>query len=472
MKAIVFLALVAFSQAAHLFYYAGTTNSTDGGTSPTANYAIVDTNGVCTASTTASGYQMFTINSTANPGPTFYWITAIFQAVTVNVAQVQVYNGRYTPATPCGNLTFVAATSSRAPHSSVLVYLTPGFHDVVVTTTNPAAAGVFSVHADRAMWNATTSDSSPYMYIQNSGSSCSSSSSIGSYTSYTWTAATTGMIDIVMFSYNSSITTNRFTASLYNTSSANLAGLGTGNASNPVDLCATGAENFFQQTVYYETQVNKISQTGYASATFTGVPQVAGQNYTVVFTSYISFENYIYGIWTRPSLLGTLGTTQNYDRPVFGSIADGPCVNGSSQYYWFPVVFTAQYNTYVVDNGYSPTNNFDTAACLYSGNNVGAPDQSVAPAGCTANWLQCVDTGDIGPLHQLGTTPGRNYTIVQTSFSSSGGSPPANYMLWIYTGVQLGPLPITTTGVETGLLSSSASMIVASLALTFAAFFF
>jgi hypothetical protein len=281
------------------------------------------------------------------------------------------------------------------------------------------------------------------------------------------------MIDIVMFSYNASITTNRFTASLYNTSANNLAGLGTGNASNPVDLCTTGAENFFQQTVYYESTVNKISQNNFASATFTGVSQVAGQNYTVVFTSYISFENYIYGIWTRPSLLGTLGITQNYDRPSFGSIADGPCVNGSSQYYWFPIVFNAQYTTYVVDNGRSPTNDYDTAACLYSGNNVGSPDQSVAPIGCTANWLQCVDTGDIGPLHQLGTTPGRNYTIVQTSFSSSGGSPPANYMLWIYTGVQLGPLPITTTGVETGLLSSSsASMIVASLALTFAAFFF
>jgi len=473
MKVIVFLALVAFSQAAHLFYYAGTTNSTTGGTSPQANYAIVDSNGACTAGTVASGYQMFTINSTINPGPTFYWITALFQSGTVDSAQVQVYNGRFSPATPCANLTFVASSTDRAPHSSVLVYLTPGFHDVVVTTTNPASAGVFSVHADRAMWNATTTDASPYMYIQNSGSSsCSSSSAVGTYTYYTWTAATTTVLDIVLFSYNSTIITNQFVATLYNRS--NLAGIGTGNSTNPVDLCATGAEAFFVQTVYYETSINKISQNYFASATFTAVPVTAGTNYTVVFSTYDSQgDNYIYGIWTRPSLLGALGAQQNFLRPSFGSLQEGDiCVNGTSGYYWYPIVFTAQYTTYVVDNGRSPTNDFDTAACLYNGNNVGSADMLVAPVPCSANWLQCVDTGDVGPLHQLGTTPGRNYTIVQTAYSTSYTG---NYMLWLYTGVQLGPLPpAATTGVETGLMgsSSSASMIVASIALTFAAFFF
>jgi len=467
MKAIVFLALIALSQAAHQFYYAGTTNSTTGGTSPTANVATI-TNGVCAPGTTPSGYQMFTINSTANPGPTFYWVTALFEKTTLATAQVQVYNGRYTAATPCANITYVADASGRAPHASVLVYLTPGLHDVVVTTTDPTDAGVFAVHADRAIWTGATSASSPVMYEQYSGSSsCSSSSSGGTYTYYSWTATNTTMLDIVVFSYNSTIQNNDFVATLYN--SSNLAGLGTGNTTNPVDLCI---DAYWQQTVYAETSINKVNQDFFAAGTFTGVSVTAGQNYTIVISSYTSLENYIYGIWTRPTLLGRLGTTLNYYRP---NLNTDTCVNGSSPFYWDGIVFTAQQTTYVMDNGNSP-NSFDTAACLYSGNNEGSRDQTVAPLGCSATWLQCIDTGDIGPLHQLGTVPGRNYTIVQTSYSAGSGSGASyDYMLWFYTGTQLGPLPVTTTGVETTVMASSSSdatMIVASLALTFAAFFF
>jgi len=383
-------------------------------------------------------------------------------------AQVQVYNGRYTAATPCANITYVADASGRAPHASVLVYLTPGLHDVVVTTTDPTDAGVFAVHADRAIWTGATSASSPVMYEQYSGSSsCSSSSSGGTYTYYSWTATNTTMLDIVVFSYNSTIQNNDFVATLYN--SSNLAGLGTGNTTNPVDLCI---DAYWQQTVYAETSINKVNQDFFAAGTFTGVSVTAGQNYTIVISSYTSLENYIYGIWTRPTLLGRLGTTLNYYRP---NLNTDTCVNGSSPFYWDGIVFTAQQTTYVMDNGNSP-NSFDTAACLYSGNNEGSRDQTVAPLGCSATWLQCIDTGDIGPLHQLGTVPGRNYTIVQTSYSAGGGSGASyDYMLWFYTGTQLGPLPVTTTGVETtvmGSSSSDATMIVASLALTFAAFFF
>jgi len=275
------------------------------------------------------------------------------------------------------------------------------------------------------------------------------------------------MIDIVVFSYNNTIQDNDFVATLYN--SSNLAGLGTGNTTNPVDLCIDA--NWIE-TVYKESTLNKVSQNYFAAGTFTGVSVTAGQNYTIVISSYTSGENYIFGVFTRPSLLGRLGTTLNYYRPDLNT---DTCSNGTSPFYWDAIVFTAQFTTYVMDNGYSP-NSFDTAACLYSGNNEGSADQTVAPQGCSANWLQCIDTGDIGPLDQLGTVPGRNYTVVQTSYSAGSGSGASyDYMLWFYTGVQLGPLPITTTGVETTVMaasSSDATMIVASLALTFAAFFF
>jgi hypothetical protein len=468
MKVLVFLALVAFSQAAHLFYYAGTTNSTTGGTSPQANYAVIDTNGACTASATPSGYQMFTINSTANPGPTFYWVTALFEKTTVATAQVQVYNGKFAAATPCANITAVKQASSRAPHVSVLVYLPPGFHDVVVTTTDATDAGVFAVHADRAAWTAgTNSDSSPYMLQQYTGySDCDSYSTASPYVYYSWAAAATSVIDIIVFSYNSTVINNNFVASLYNTSTGFF---GTGNATNPVEGCtANWVDNAGEETSY-----TKISQDYFAAAIFVGVQQTVGVNYTIVGSGYNTGDNYIYGVFIRPSVQGFFGTTQNYYRPDFGSLQDGDiCENGTSAYYWRPVVFNAQYNTYVVDNGNS-VSGVDTAACLYYGNNEGSVDMTVAPVPCSANWLQCIDTGDVGPLHQLGTTPGRNYTVVQTTYSSGSGSG-AEYMLYVYTGVQLGPLPITTTGVETTLAasSSSATMIVASLALIFAAFFF
>jgi hypothetical protein len=469
MKAvIVFLAFIAFSQAANQFYFAGTTNSSAAGTSPQANYASIDANGVCTASATPSGYQMFTINSTSNPGSTFYWVTALFQDPTVDSAQVQVYTGRYNPTNPCDNITFVASASSRAPHSSVLVYLPPGLHDVVVTTTLASAAGVFAVHADRAIWTDVTTDTSPMMYKQFTGSSCSTSSTILPYVYYTWTALNTTTIDIVVFSRNTTVS-NYITAGLFN---GTVAGLGSGNATSPFDICVNNSANFMLADDE-ETSINKISQTGYASATFTAVSVTAGTSYTVVLTGYYSTDRQLFGIWTRPTLLGVLNPTQNFNRPSFGSVADGDvCTSDSSTYYWNAIVFTAQFSTYVVDNGYSP-NNFDTAACLYTGNNEGSA--TAAPVACDANWLQCIDTGDVGPLAQLGTVPGRNYTIVQTSYSTSSYTVGDDYMLWFYTGTQLGPVPVTTTGVETTMAlssSSSASAVIASLALTFAAFFF
>jgi hypothetical protein len=303
-----------------------------------------------------------------------------------------------------------------------------------------------------------------------STSTCQSYSGGSPYVYYQWTATTNAKVDIVAFSYNNTVQNNNFVASLYNTST--LPFLGQGNITNPVDGCAAGG---WVDSQSEETSYTKISQNFFAGAIFVGVQQTIGTNYTIILSGYNTDENYIYGVYIRnPSVQGFLGGVQNYYRPDFGSAQDGDvCNNGTSQYYWRPVVFTAQYTTYVVDNGNSDTG-LDTAACLYYGNNEGSADMSVPPVPCSTNWLQCIDTGDIGPLHQLGTTPGRNYTIVQTTYSSGAGSGNPEYMLFVYTGVQLGPLPVTTTGVETtmALSSSSGTMIVASLALIFAAFFF
>jgi len=484
MKAIVFLALIALSQAAHQFYYAGTTNSTSGGASPQANYAIVDSNGVCTASTVASGYQLFTINATANTGSAFYWVTALFERVSLVSGQIQVYNGRYTPATPCGNLTIVGDGSNRAPHSSVLVYLPPGLHDVVVTTTDPTDAGVFSAHADRSagpVLSQGTTTSSPYMLQQyTSYDTCTSYSSGAPYVYFQWTAATTGYIDIIGFSYNSTITSNSWVASLYNTSAAQLPFIGTGNATNPADGCVNAywVDNFDE-----ETSFSKVSQSYFSAGVLIGVHVTAGQNFTLVMSGYYTTDNYIFGYMTRPTVQGYLGSNPNFYRPSFGSTQAGDtCTNGTSGFNWYPIIITAAYTTYVVDNGASYSG-IDTAACLYYGNNAGSADQTVAPVTCSANWLQCIDTGDIGPLHQLGTVVGQNYTIVQTTYSSGAGTG-VDFALYVYTGAQLGPLPITTTGapivttadMTTGGAAegsgSSASMIVASLSLILAALLF
>jgi hypothetical protein len=356
-----------------------------------------------------------------------------------------------------------------------LVYLTPGLHDVVVTTTDPTDAGVFSVHADRAAWTGFTTDASPYMRQQyTSSSTCQQYSGGSPYVYYQWTATTTSVIDIAVFSYNNTMINNGWVASLYN--SSQLAFLGTGNVTSPADGCATP---YWVDSVGEDSTYTKVSQNYFAAGIFIGAQQVAGQNYTVILSGYNTDENYIYGVMTRPTVRGFLGTNYNFNRPSFGSLQDGDsCDNSSSStYYWTPVVFTAVFSTYVVDNGNS-YGGLDTAACLYYGLNVGSPDGTVPPVSCGPNWLQCIDTGDIGPLHQLGTTPGANYTIVQTSYSS-GASAGSEYTLFVYTGTQLGPVPVTTTaapvvttGVEGGSSSNSATMIVASLSLIFAAFFF
>jgi hypothetical protein len=318
-----------------------------------------------------------------------------------------------------------------------------------VTTTNPLDAGVFAVHADRALWNAGTSTDSPYMLQQYSDvSTCQTYSGGSPYVYYQWTATSTSTVDIILFSYNDTVTDNSWVATLYN--SSQLAFLGTGNITVPVDGCATSN---WVAAVREETSFTKVNQNNYAAGIFVGFNQVQGQNYTVVLSGYNTNDNNIYGVFIRPSLQGFLGSSQTYNRPDFGSVEEGnTCNPGSNVYYWTIHIFTAQFNTYVVDNGNS-LSSLDTAACLYFGNNDANP-----PAACNANWLQCVDTGDIGPLHQLGTIPGQNYTIIQTTYSSSAGSGNPDYILYIYTGTQLGPLPIVTTGIDftTGAITSGA----------------
>jgi len=453
---IALFAIFAFANCAHQFYYAGTTNSSDGGTSPTAPYAIV-TAGVCTAGT-ASGYQKFTINATAI---SFYYITAMWQDPTVDHGQIQVYSAAFDPVNPCTNLKFEEAASSGGPHAAILDYVTVGLYDVVITTNDAAYAGVFAVHADRSDWvGGTTSDGSNYWNAPDGGQSyCTTSGYYTPYTSHTFTVVVSGYYDVIVYGFNSTDTTVDIIAALYN--ETHPAFIGTGNFTNPANPCPAG--NTFVWSEDDSSTYTKVNQNNYGTAYFSNVWLTLGVNYTMVMSSSYEYENYFFGTWVRPTVTGRL----QYDGFLRPDLSSFPCSPSTSSYKYTPVVFTATFSTYVMDNGYG---DFDTAACLYSGMNVGTA--VVPPAPCPVNWLQCIDTGDIGPLHQLGTTIGANYTIVQTTYSSGGGSIGAEYNLYIYTGVQLGPLPVTTTGVATSGEGSSASAVVASIAVIIAAMLF
>lgn len=385
----------------------------------------------------------------------------MWQDPTVDYGQIQVYSAAFDPTNPCTNLKYFDSASSGGPHAAILDYVTIGLYDVVVTTDNAAYAGVFAVHADRSDWiGSTTSDASPYWNYPYPGYDyCSETSYAVPYTYHSFNVAASGWYDILVYGYNSTDTSISLIAALYN--ETHPAFVGTGNATNPASPCPVA--NTFVRSEDEDSYYTKINMNNYATAYFSNYWLALGTNYTLVLSSDYSYENYIFGTWVRKTVSGSL----EYDGFLRPDLSSFPCSASTSSFKYTPIVFTAAYSTYVVDNGYS---SFDTAACLYTGVNVGTA--VVPPTPCIATWLQCIDTGDVGPLHQLGTTIGANYTIVQTTYSSGGGSIGADYTLYVYTGVQLGPLPITTTGVATSGEGSAASAIVASIAVIIAAMLF
>jgi len=178
--------------------------------------------------------------------------------------------------------------------------------------------------------------------------------------------------------------------------------------------------------------------------------------YTIVVSGSDDTEIGPFGGRISTTVYYKIGTNANFPAPPQNELPTD-CLTDAAGFtlkVWRSFIFTAQFGTYVVDTGPSDIG-FDTISALYVGNNAGSADQTVPPNSCT-NFLQCVDTGDVGPLSQSGLVVGLNYTIVVTTYSSSA---PTDlwFTLWAFTGNNTGIIPGGSgrTGGVSGVSSAS-----------------
>jgi len=320
------------------------------------------------------------------------------------------------------------------------------------------------LHVNQADFSGSTSNGGKNWWVvpDNSGGSssslftnCANGTTISPYISYNWTQATTGLYDINIFLGNTTVTTPQFIAALYNTTQS---WVGTGTEANPANPCAAAAG--FYWGITSDDSISLVT-TGFGTAgVFPLVMLTAGTVYTVVVGGSDDTEVGPFGGRISPTVYFQVGPTANY-AAVSPETLPADCVSqstGATLKVWKAFVFTAQWPTYVVDTG--PTGiGFDTISELYIGNNAGVA-YTTPPAPCTG-YLQCVDTGDIGPLSAAGLVVGANYTIVVTTYSSSAPSVPW-FTLWAFTGNTTGSIPSNTgsnsgtnSGTHTGTNSGS-----------------
>jgi len=445
---LVLLALVAFSQASHYYWFAGSTSTNvtglTGTASPTAPY--VSTIGPCAVGATATGYQKFTMNVTV---PSFWYITALVDRTSLSYAQIQIYNGAYSSADPCANIIrLLSSASGEAPHFADLLWLTPGLYDVVITADDPTGNGYFAVHADSSKGQKDVQTSDNWMGIPYQSTTTCTTSGSAPYTYFVFTPPTNGSYDIFFWSFNATVSVNNLVGSLYNGA---VTFLGTGTSGTPADPC-TGQP--FVASTYGSSTYTDISKSYYDAGVLMNQTLIGGRNYTLVVTSYYSGESNAYGVWWRPSILFSLGNNANYYPPQLSSAypsgIDEPCNPETSAYLWNSHVLTAQFSTVLIDVGASP-DGLDGRTCVYQGNNAGTPF-TVAPANCT-NVLQCGDTDNSRPLGVSGLA-GQTFTVVQMPYYSGISYSGEGYTLWVFSGTQLGPspAPLSSTG---GLSSTS-----------------
>jgi len=327
---------------------------------------------------------------------------------------------------------------------------TAGIYQIVITSSS--ASGVFSIHVVPADFYANSGASAFWAWNPTVGGSgtpavCQSSNSpLSQYVSFVFTVPSTGLYDINVVFANFTASSNSFVATLYKV--GNVAFIGTGNASVGVDLCGCSncAANWVN-TIGDDSATRYTPSSGGAGV-FPSISLSASVNYTIVFQTTSSTNYGPFGVLTRPTIYGNLGQNTNYLSPDLSTYNSGSgCSPRSSAANWRAFVFTAQFPTYVVDTG--PTSvGFDSESDLYIGNNAGSVDQTTPPNTCNG-FLQCVDTGDIGPLSTNGFVPGQNYTIVVTTYST-GNAPNGTFTLFIFSGQQIGPVSVLTSGVAGG----------------------
>jgi hypothetical protein len=484
MKIVAALCLIfAVAQAAHqTYWYAGSVNTTG---TPTAYAVDLSVTPGCGRLATLTGYRNFTLNVTTNG---FFYFTALFEKVFKSSAQIQLYSTSYNPADSCANLVFAAAGQGNVPHVEFLQYLTVGVYQVVITGSSATNLGLFAIHVDVATLNGATNELTGHWWTtpssQSSGSrtTCSDGSYTTPYTYFSFYQNGTTVTDILVFSYNSTVTSSySISAALYNTATLNFTN--SGNQTDPVSGCTTPYFVYGFGSSFSDLSFN-LQNTGgkYAAAAALGLTLMNGTTYSIVVGTY-DYYTYTanFGVFMRATYLGRLSNQTLVDIPYIGAYATTTdCTPSTTDSYVGINPFTAQYNAYILDNPQSGF--FDAAGCLYFGLNLG--NATSGPINCPGNtslisFVQCGDTGDGGPVSNF-LIPGYNYTWLQFTFQSSGTAG-NRYLLYNYSGKLLGTAPITTTAPLTTaavttapaeMSSSSASTVVVMLALTIAAMFF
>jgi hypothetical protein len=335
----------------------------------------------------------------------------------------------------CSSLVFGRASSSSVPPVREFVYLTNGTYTFIVSGdgTNLTSKR-FAIQVTRALWTAdTTASPNAWETPYNTNSDCTSTSSgyVARYRTYTYTPATTGSYNFeVQFIANGNEQADFYgVMAIYNGNYPNVTG---SNETNPCD-----------GNLYYAGVGS--STDGYVG--IYGANLTANVNYTIVVSGWQGDDFGPFGFFVRNPIVGdTSNAPQTYNKPTIPALGvTTNCSQTGSLYKWNIYTFTAYFPLYIVDI----SANYDSAAVLYQG--LG---NTTVPPTCE-NFLIDGDTGDGGPLVAY-TTPGQNYTVVITGYSSGSG----RYQVLSIGGTGLALPPASTTGdMTTGEESSFAAVL-------------
>jgi len=230
--------------------------------------------------------------------------------------------------------------------------------------------------------------------------------------------------------------------------------IGTGNLTDGVDPCAcTNCAANWVATVDEDDGLLNWNDVAGEATIFPTVTLVTGTTYTVLMqTDDIEFTG-AWGVTVRPTIYQTIGQATNYVDPIFDDCDEAPIVctpDTGNLYNWRAFVFTAQYQTYLIQVGETDDENeLDEGQLnLYFGNNAGSSDQTTPPASCPASgnvFIQCGEE-DGNPVAYSGFVVGTNYTVVVTDIDTEFNTPNATFTFLIYGGIEVGGTGSSTTG--------------------------
>jgi len=334
----------------------------------------------------------------------------------------------------CSSLVYGRASSSSVPPVREMVYLNNGTYTFIVSGdgTNLTSKR-FAIQVTRALWtDDTTNSANAWATPYNTATTCTSTSSgyVSKFKTYTYTPATTGSynFEAQFLSGNQQVDFYGVMA-IYNGNYPNVTGT---NETNPCD-----------GNLYYAGVGS--STDGYVA--IYGANLTANVNYTIVVSGWQGDDFGTFGFFVRNPIVGDNSNSPlTYNKPTIPALGvTTNCTQTGSLYKWNIYTFMAYYPLYIVDINA----NYDSGAVLYQG----LGNNTVAPS--CENFLIAGDTGDGGPLVAY-TTPGQNYTVVITGYSSGSG----RYEVVIIGGTGLALPPASTTGdMTTGEESSFATVL-------------